>query len=77
MRFAVSLMSKLSYPKKMAVIAAIFLFPLTITFVSLVNSLNSGINASILEKKRIRVHRYRSAIISKTGSTSWAYKYLS
>ncbi|MCX4186670.1 methyl-accepting chemotaxis protein [Methylophaga sp. OBS4] len=54
MRFSIALMSKLSYPKKMAVIAAIFLFPLTITFVILASNLNSGINASILEQKGLK-----------------------
>ncbi|MCX4187704.1 methyl-accepting chemotaxis protein [Methylophaga sp. OBS4] len=54
MSLAVSLMNKLSYPKKMAVIAVIFLVPLTITFLLLVGSLSTGITAGKQEQKGLR-----------------------
>ena len=46
MNFAVSLMNVLSYRKKMAVIAAVFLIPLTVSFVLLVSEINKKIDAS-------------------------------
>lgn len=49
MSLATSLMNRLSYPKKMTLIALIFLIPLTATFIILFNQMNRGINATETE----------------------------
>jgi hypothetical protein len=45
MSLATTLMNRLSYPKKMLLIALIFLIPLTATFIILFNQMNRGITA--------------------------------
>jgi methyl-accepting chemotaxis protein len=49
MSLATTLMNRLSYPKKMLLIALIFLIPLTATFIILFNQMNRGITATETE----------------------------
>lgn len=49
MSLATSLMNTLSYPKKMLLIALVFLIPLTLTFIILFNQMNRGITATETE----------------------------
>lgn len=54
MSLATTLMNRLSYPKKMTLIALIFLIPLTATFFILFNQMNRGITATETELNGLR-----------------------
>lgn len=54
MSLATTLMNRLSYPKKMTLIALIFLIPLTVTFTILFNQMNRGITATETELNGLR-----------------------